>query len=99
MSKAASSSSCLFTAKAKNNADGEDEFDLLGKLYANKLRKLNLVQKIYAEKIINDTLFEAELCNLNRKCYLKVVDPPRQRPADQDSKITSDIDLKKEYDC
>ncbi|XP_044268020.1 uncharacterized protein LOC123013520 [Tribolium madens] len=69
----------------------EDEFDLLGKIYANKLRKLEKTQRIYAEKIINDTLFEAELGNLNRQCFLVTGDSRRFR-----SHTNTEIDLKSE---
>lgn len=36
-------------------------------VWANKLNSLEPLQKIYAEKAINDILFEAELGNLTRK--------------------------------
>lgn len=42
----------------------EDRFDIFGKSVALKLRDLEDEQRIIAEKIINDTLFEAEMGNL-----------------------------------
>ncbi|EEZ99902.1 uncharacterized protein LOC655346 [Tribolium castaneum] len=69
----------------------EDEFDLLGKIYASKLRKLEKAQRIYAEKIINDALFEAELGNLNRQWRLVTGDSNFR------SHTNTEIDLKSEY--
>ncbi|KAL4708468.1 hypothetical protein ACJJTC_014350 [Scirpophaga incertulas] len=51
----------------------DDEYDIIGKNIAAKLRFLNSLQKIYAEKIINDTLFEAQLNNLSR--YSRLSNP------------------------
>ena len=42
-------------------ADEGDTFDIFGKLVACKLRNLPRQQQLLAEKIINDTLFEAEM--------------------------------------
>ncbi|KAG8246990.1 hypothetical protein J6590_067491 [Homalodisca vitripennis] len=44
----------------------EDHYDAFGKNVAQKLRLLNNEQRIYAQKIINDALFEAELGGLTR---------------------------------
>ncbi|XP_060536073.1 uncharacterized protein LOC132708013 [Cylas formicarius] len=52
----------------------EDQFDTIGKNIASKLRNLPHEQRIYAEKIINDVLFEAELGCLNRN-YKLVQEP------------------------
>ncbi|XP_066153390.1 uncharacterized protein [Euwallacea fornicatus] len=43
----------------------EDRYDLLGRTIAIKLRTLDNRQRLFAEKIINDTLFEAEMGTLN----------------------------------
>lgn len=40
----------------------EDQFDIFGRNVAAKLRSLPQEQRIYAEKRINDALFDAELC-------------------------------------
>jgi len=50
----------------------ENKFDLIGKTWAYKLSEINKEQIIYAEKLINDVLYEAELGNLNRHCTLSV---------------------------
>ncbi|XP_050706444.1 uncharacterized protein LOC126991925 [Eriocheir sinensis] len=42
----------------------EDKHDVFGKNVAHKLRGLDNLQRIMAEKIINDALFEAEMGNL-----------------------------------
>lgn len=42
----------------------EDRFDIFGKNVAVKLRDLPKDQRLIAEKIINDTLFQAEMGNL-----------------------------------
>ena len=43
-----------------------DRFTVLGKHIGMKLRTLTRSQRIIAEKLINEVLFEAELNNLNR---------------------------------
>lgn len=43
----------------------EDRYDLLGRSIAIKLRTLDKRQRLIAEKMINDTLFDAEMGNLN----------------------------------
>ncbi|XP_076034493.1 uncharacterized protein LOC143021096 isoform X2 [Oratosquilla oratoria] len=43
----------------------EDEFDIYGKIVATKLRKLPGNMQIYAEKLINDILFQAQIGTLN----------------------------------
>lgn len=44
----------------------EDRFDVFGRNVAQKLRTLSNDQRIYAEKVINEALFEAELGCLTR---------------------------------
>lgn len=51
----------------------EDRFDVFGRLVAIKMRGLPHEQMILAEKLINDTLHEAELGMLNRYCGLNLV--------------------------
>lgn len=46
----------------------EDKFDVIGKTWSQKLREMNGEQVLYAEKLINDILFEGQLGNLNRYC-------------------------------
>lgn len=48
----------------------DDKYDAFGKNVAHKLRSLPTSQRLFAEKIINDALFEAEMGNLNRQCFL-----------------------------
>lgn len=48
----------------------EDRYDLLGRSIAMKLRPLDKRQCLIAEKIINDTLFDAEMGNLNTEAIL-----------------------------
>lgn len=43
----------------------EDEFDVLGKYYANKMRKLPPTMQLIAEKLINDVYFQAQLGTLS----------------------------------
>lgn len=50
----------------------EDRYDIAGKNFAAKLRELPNNQRIYAEKLINDVLFEAELSNLNRNSSVNI---------------------------
>jgi hypothetical protein len=49
---------------------GEDGFDIIGKNVAEKLRNLPPQMKLFAEKVINDCLFEAELGTLNRYSFV-----------------------------
>lgn len=49
-----------------NSASEEDEHLTLAKVWANKLKTLEPVQKKLAEKAINDVLFEAEMQTLHR---------------------------------
>lgn len=48
----------------------EDEDDIVGKCVANKLRKLDPTMKVYAEKLITDVLYHAQLGMLNHECFL-----------------------------
>jgi hypothetical protein len=45
----------------------QTEENILAQGWAMKMKKLRPDQKRFAEKIINDMLFEAELCNLTRE--------------------------------
>ncbi|KAF7996482.1 hypothetical protein HCN44_002114 [Aphidius gifuensis] len=49
-----------------NSYNGEDEFDAIGKNVAVKLRNMRIDQRIFAEKLLNDVLFEGQLGTLNR---------------------------------
>lgn len=53
---------CGCSTKA-NNQDSDLD---LAKVWTNKLKTLNSTQRIFAEKAINDVLFEAQLGTLNR---------------------------------
>ncbi|KAL6260290.1 hypothetical protein P5V15_007822 [Pogonomyrmex californicus] len=44
----------------------EDEYDAIGRNVAAKLRNMRVDQRIIAEKLLNDILFEAQLGNLHR---------------------------------
>ncbi|XP_047492143.1 uncharacterized protein LOC125041327 [Penaeus chinensis] len=48
----------------------EDDFDITGKHVASKLRIVSQDQRIYAERLIAEVLFEAQLGNLSRECKL-----------------------------
>ncbi|XP_051168801.1 uncharacterized protein LOC127286420 [Leptopilina boulardi] len=50
----------------------EDEFDAIGRNVAAKLRNMRLDQRIIAEKLLNDILFEAQLGNLHRDSNIHV---------------------------
>ncbi|XP_015126295.1 uncharacterized protein LOC107047903 isoform X2 [Diachasma alloeum] len=50
----------------------EDEFDAIGRNVAAKLRNMRLDQRIVAEKLLNDVLFEAQLGTLHREAALHV---------------------------
>lgn len=50
----------------------DDEYDAIGRNVAAKLRNMRLDQRIIAEKLLNDILFEAQLCNLHRESRIHV---------------------------
>nr|XP_012230429.1 PREDICTED: uncharacterized protein LOC105676820 isoform X1 [Linepithema humile] len=50
----------------------EDEFDAIGRNVAAKLRNMKMDQRIIAEKLLNDILFEAQLGNLHRDSSIHV---------------------------
>lgn len=50
----------------------EDEFDAIGRNVAAKLRNMRIDQRIIAEKLLNDILFEAQLGNLHRDSNIHV---------------------------
>lgn len=47
-----------------------DRHDIFGQNIAFKLRNMTNEQRIYTEKLINEAIFEGELENLNRHCYI-----------------------------
>jgi len=53
----------------------QDMFVITGRNVASKLRILNMEQRIIAEKLINDVLYEAQLGSLTRKSRLIVNAP------------------------
>jgi len=53
----------------------EDMFEITGKNVASKLRILTEEQRIIAEKLINDVLYEAQLGSLTRNSRLIVNTP------------------------
>lgn len=55
----------MIRSKIENQNDTSDRFDYIAKNWAEKLRNLDLKQKIFAEKLVNDILFEAELQRLS----------------------------------
>ena len=52
--------------KKLDQLEQEDATDAAGKVYAEKLRSLDVKQRIYAEKLISEVFFEAQLGNLSR---------------------------------
>ena len=58
------------TAPATGPQRPEDEFDAIGINVASKLRVINTHQRIIAEKLISDVLFNAQLDNLNVNSHL-----------------------------
>lgn len=58
----------IFVAIGQRLAEAkkEDHLDVYGKNVAHKLRLLDNDQRIFAQKLINDALFEAEFGTLSR---------------------------------
>jgi hypothetical protein len=52
--------------KKLDQLEQEDATDAAGKVYAEKLRSLDVKQRIYVEKLISKVFFEAQLGNLSR---------------------------------
>lgn len=55
-----------------NPPAAEDQFDSFGKTIAHKLRSLPREQRIIAEKLFSEVLYEAELGNLTRQAGLSL---------------------------
>ncbi|XP_046402172.1 uncharacterized protein LOC124168102 [Ischnura elegans] len=63
----------------------EDQFDLYGKHVAQKLRLLIPEQRIFAQKLMNDALFEAELGSLHRNASINTGFPLEYGPPSHSS--------------
>lgn len=50
----------------------EDEYDAVGYNVAAKLRSMRVDQRIIAEKLVNDVIFEGQLGNLRRNSNIHV---------------------------
>lgn len=48
----------------------DDTYDIFGKYIADRLRKINPEQYTFAQKLIGDVIFEAEMDSLNRYCKI-----------------------------
>ena len=59
----------------------EGMFEMIGKYVASKLRILTKEQKIIAEKLINDVLYEAKLGSLTRNSRIIFNEPYRYTSA------------------
>ncbi|XP_050316413.1 uncharacterized protein LOC126750740 [Anthonomus grandis grandis] len=58
--------------KKLKNEDAEDEFAVVGKNVAYKLRKLSKETAMVAEKLIMDLLFEAQLGNIEKSSEITI---------------------------
>lgn len=75
----------------------EDEFDIVGKNVAAKLRQLPPTQRIFAERLINEVLFEAQLGTLTRESGVvlnAVVNNRSLHVTYEGQDLTSSVDLK-----
>lgn len=82
----------------KRPAIREDRYDIFAKNIAIKMRELSKNQRIIAEKIINDTLFEGELgnltlshklCNDNHTQEFRIHQQPQHSPIGWSTSSTS----------
>lgn len=75
----------LCKVNEKLNEEKVDDFDMVGKVVANKLRKLPAGTATIAEKFILDILFEAQLGNIDRYSKLNITQtvPVHQQPLEQ----------------
>lgn len=55
----------------------EDSYDMMAKVWAGTIRDLDKTQSLYAKKLINDVIFQAEQGNLNAQST--VYSPPTNR--------------------
>ncbi|XP_046395624.1 uncharacterized protein LOC124162926 isoform X2 [Ischnura elegans] len=65
------------SATTSSSTGGGDRFDLAARSWAASLRELGSEQQIYAERLINEVLFEARLGNLNRSVHLQQGSEPQ----------------------
>lgn len=75
----------------------EDEFDIVGKNVAAKLRQLPPTQRIFAERLINEVLFEAQLGTLTRESGVvlnAVVNNRSLHVTYESQELNSSVDLK-----
>lgn len=63
-----------------DNQHVEDEFDIIGKNIAHKLRKLPRDTAIITEKLIMDVLFESHLGNISKDSKINVISQNRNVP-------------------
>lgn len=56
----------------KLDEENEDEFDVIGKNIAYKLRKLSKETAVVTEKLLMDVLFEAHVGNINRQSKVTI---------------------------
>lgn len=67
----------LLKVQKEFDSDKEvDDYDIIGKNLANKLRRLPKDVGIIAEKLMNDILFEAHLGNINHNTRLRLQNVP-----------------------
>lgn len=57
-------------SKKLTSMKGDDTYDIFGKYVADRLRKINQEQYKFAQKLIGDVMFEAEMDSLNRYCKI-----------------------------
>jgi hypothetical protein len=56
----------MFAMAVKHLEKDDDEFLIMAKGYAHKLQKMKPLQRLYADRLINEVLLEGQLENLNR---------------------------------
>lgn len=69
--------------KLEASENSADEFDAIGKTIACKLRRLSETStrtRIFAEKIINDVLYYAELGYINQNSHVAINGPAETEP-------------------
>lgn len=85
----------IILQKVEKRLDYEDEFEVIGKNVANKLKSLSKETRIQTEKIINDVLYYAEIGKINFNTSFSLV---QNNPGTQETIVPSALNIKDYYE-
>ncbi|XP_066905304.1 uncharacterized protein [Halyomorpha halys] len=67
-----------YLTSCEGTTEIRDKFSNVANIWAQKMRELDPQQSLFAEKAINDILFEARMCSLN-KYSVKINEPDKEQ--------------------